>query len=138
MVCPLPRRDGLQILHPAPCAICGISAVPAPRLFLRQERHFDCPRTHKVGLCAEHGAALRAGLLPPHRVVFDWTQRFHDEIYEGTRLILQPQLTCLACNAPLSESPEEHVARLRCNACGGHNAIGTALGYRVAVRLTKD
>jgi hypothetical protein len=130
-----PRRDILQDLQTIPCAVCGAPAIAAPRLFLRQERHFDCPCTHEVGLCEEHAAALRAGLLPPHRVVFDWTQRFHDEIYEGTRLILKPQLTCLACNAPLSELSEEHAARLRCEACGAHNAIGTALGDRVAVRL---
>ena len=46
-----PRRDILSDLKSISCAVCG-----AP----------DC------------GAALRAGFLPPQRVVFDWTQRFHD------------------------------------------------------------
>jgi len=40
------------------CGVCDRPAAPAPRLTVRQDRHFDCPLQHEIGLCAEHGAAL--------------------------------------------------------------------------------
>jgi hypothetical protein len=114
------------------CAVCDAPAASAPRLVVEQDRHYDCPRQHPIGLCAEHGAALRGGQLAPHEIVYQWTQRHHDELYDGTRLVLVPRLTCLACNAIFATDAHD---RFACPECGAVNVIGTALGYPAVIRL---
>lgn len=114
------------------CAVCDAPAVQAPRLIVEQDRHFDCSLQHRIGLCAEHGAALRAGELEPHRIIYEWTQRHHAELYDGTRLVLAPRLTCLACNAFLASSVGNRTA---CPECGALNRLGSALGHPAVVRL---
>jgi predicted RNA-binding Zn-ribbon protein involved in translation (DUF1610 family) len=121
----------MKTMDASRCAVCGARAVDRPRLTVEQDRHYDCPRLHPVGLCADHGAALRAGTLPLHQVLYDWTQKHHDELYDGTRLYLAPRLTCLECNEPLAGSDE----RVTCPACGKVNVVGTALGHPAAIRL---
>lgn len=119
------------------CALCEVPAASAPRLVIQQERHFDCPRRHEVALCEEHGAALRSGLLALHQLVFDWTHRNHADLYDGTRLVLRTELTCLGCNAALPGGAAASAAEtlLRCDACGATNVLGAALGHPAIVRL---
>ena len=122
----------MKALNSSRCALCDSPAAAAPRLVIEQDRHYDCPLRHEVGLCDQHGAELRAGVIEPHRVIYEWTQKHHDELYDGTRLVLAPQLTCLACNAVLEPSDAE---RATCPGCGAINRIGSALGYPTTVRL---
>jgi hypothetical protein len=122
----------MKALDSSRCAMCDAPSVEAPRLLIEQDRHYDCPFRHQVGLCDPHGAELRAGVLAPQRVIYEWTQKHHDELYDGTRLILMPRLTCLACNGSLEETEDERVA---CPACGAINRIGSALGYPATVGL---
>jgi len=35
------------------CGDCDHPAAPAPRLTVRQDRHYDCPVQYEIGLCAE-------------------------------------------------------------------------------------
>lgn len=117
------------------CALCGRAALAAPRLFVRQQRALDLDRTHQIALCVEHAGALCAGVLDPQQIIFDWTKRFHDHLYENTRLVLRPELRCLACNAPLPANGSRGDKALGCRSCSAWNVIGSALGYPVAVRL---
>ena len=117
------------------CALCGAPATDAPRLYVRQKRHLDADRTHEIPLCEEHGYALRAGVLPPQRIIYDWVTRAHDALYENARLVLRPELRCLGCNAPLKDVPTDLVFQLDCATCEAGNVLGTALGHRVAVKL---
>jgi hypothetical protein len=122
----------MKALDSSRCAVCDGPAAEAPRLIVEQDRHFDCPFQHHIGLCETHGAALRGGGLEPHRVIYAWTQRHHDKLYDGTRLVLMPRMTCLACNALLETSVGDHTA---CPACGALNRLGSALGHPMTVRL---
>jgi len=72
------------------CGICDRPPGPRPRLTVRQDRHYDCPLRHEIGLCAEHGAALQNGALPLHPLLFDWTHRHQAELYDRTHLVLFP------------------------------------------------
>ncbi len=119
------------------CGLCAAPAVAAPRLVIQQDRHFDCPRRHEVALCEEHGSALRSGLLALHQLIFDWTHRHHAHLYDGTRLVLRTELTCLGCNAALTGAPASNAEEtpLRCDACGGTNVLGAALGHPAIVRF---
>ena len=125
----------MEIRAESACALCGAPATDAPRLFVRQKRHLDAERTHQIPLCEEHGIALRAGVLQPQRIIFDWVTRVYDELYENSRLVLHPELRCLACNAPLRDAPSDLVVQLQCETCAAGNVVGTALGHRVAVKL---
>jgi hypothetical protein len=113
--------------------VCDHPAVPAPRLRIRQERHYDCPLYHEVGLCAEHGAALQGGAIALHQLLFDWTHRHHADLYDGTRLVLSAEPMCLGCNAALS--PADGESMVRCPSCGKENVLGSALGTPAIVRL---
>jgi hypothetical protein len=115
------------------CGICDQPAAPAPRLTVLQDRHYDCPQQHEIGLCAEHGTALQGGAIALHQLLFDWTHRHHAELYDGTRLVLAAETRCLGCNVPLS--PGEDESSVRCPACGRTNVIGSALGSPAIVRL---
>ena len=118
----------------AGCAVCGASAAAAaPLLVVEQLRHMDCPLEHRLALCPEHGEALRAGELTPHSIIYEWTRRQLAEIYDGTRLVLVPTLTCLACNASLTTPAEGEC--VPCPACGARNQVGSALGHPTAIRL---
>jgi len=115
------------------CGVCDQPAVPTPRLTILQDRHYDCPIRHEIGLCVEHGAALQAGTIALHQLLFDWTHRHHAELYDGTRLVLCAEPVCLGCNAALS--PGEGETSVRCAACGKANLLGNALGSPAIVRL---
>jgi phage FluMu protein Com len=65
-------------------------------------------------------------------IVYEWTQRHHSALYDGTRLVLVPALTCLACNALLLDGTRERVA---CPECGAFNRVGSALGHPTAIGL---
>jgi hypothetical protein len=127
----LSSGGAMKNLDASRCAVCGARSVDTPRLSVEQDRHYDCPRQHAVGLCAEHGSALRAGTLTLHTVLYGWIQRNHDALYDGTRLYISPRLACLGCNSLLASSGE----RVTCAACGAVNIVGTALGHPAAVRL---
>jgi phage FluMu protein Com len=113
------------------CAVCGNLSADRPRLFVEQDRHYDCPQEHGVGLCKEHGEALRTGRLTPQEILYDWVRRHHDEIYDGTRIYLMPRMTCLGCNATFASSEQNY----NCPDCGTVNVLGTALGHPTAVRV---
>jgi len=113
------------------CAVCGEASVDRPRLFVEQDRHYDCPLEHGVGLCEVHGQALRCGEITPQEILFNWVRRHHDELYDGTRIHLMPRMTCLGCNAMFATSEE----RYTCPDCGTVNVLGTALGHPTAVRI---
>ena len=132
---PIPSLPGgtMPLPDSRVCGICGLPAAPAPRLTICQERHYDCPRQHVVGLCDAHGSALQAGTLALHELLFDWTQKHHTDLYDGTRLVLWAEPMCLGCNAPLS--PEENATSVHCAACGKTNVLGSALGSPAFVRL---
>jgi hypothetical protein len=126
------------------CALCANRSLDVLRLFIRQERLLDSDRTHQIALCPEHASALRAGVIDPQQIIFDWTKRHHEELYENTRLVLRPELRCLACNDPLCPHVASQVASLAassgagsmdCRSCSATNVIGSALGYVVAIRL---
>lgn len=116
------------------CAVCGDVSAERPRLFVEQDRHYDCPQEHGIGLCKEHGEALRTGRLTPQEILYDWVRRHHDEIYDGTRIYLMPRMTCLGCNATFASSEENY----SCPDCGTVNVLGTALGHPAAVRIASQ
>lgn len=128
---PPPPGDPMKTVDASRCAVCGARAADETRLLVEQDRHFDCPRRHQVGLCPEHGAAVRDGRLAVQEVLYDWVQKHHDELYDGTRLYIAPRLTCLRCNEPFVTNEERHA----CAKCGAINVLGTALGSPAAVRL---
>ena len=121
----------MKPLNGVRCAVCGAASADTPHLLVEQDRHYDCPREHSVGLCSVHGEALRTGQITPHQIFSQWIQEHHDELYDGTRLHLLPRLTCLGCNAVFATSDETY----RCATCGTINVIGTALGHPTAVRV---
>lgn len=121
----------MKTLNGIHCAVCGAASVDAPRLSVEQDRHYDCPKEHAVGLCATHGAALRAGEITLQQVLYQWIQEHHDELYDGTRLLLMPRLTCLGCNTMFATTNDTYA----CPGCGTVNVIGTALGHPAAVRV---
>jgi len=123
----------MKSLNGVCCAVCGAASVDKPRLLVEQDRHYDCPREHSVGLCATHGQALRDGELTPQQILYQWVQENHDELYDGTRLHLLPRLTCLGCNEPFATSDETYT----CPKCGTVNVIGSALGHPAAIRIAQ-
>jgi hypothetical protein len=123
----------MSTIESSRCGLCEHPAAAAPRLRIRQERHYDCPRFHDVGLCAGHGAELQGGEIALHQLLFDWTHRHHADLYDGTRLILSAEPMCLGCNAALS--PRDGESTVRCDSCGKTNVLGSALGSPAFVRL---
>src|SRR5215203_378411 len=91
-----PRMKNCDVSH---CAVCGETSVDRPRLFVEQDRHYDCPLEHGVGLCQAHGEALRCGEISPQEILYAWVRRHHEELYDGTRIHLVPRMSCLGCNA---------------------------------------
>ena len=120
------------------CVLCGSPPVDAPRIHVRQELALDAAVAHRLALCQAHGDELRGGDLTPQQIIYAWATRAHDDLYRNERLVLQPELRCLACNAELvapdPAAPDGETA-IPCSACGAMNAIGSALGHPVAVRL---
>ncbi len=116
------------------CVLCGEPPVDAPRIFVRQDHDMEAPVGHHLALCAAHGAELRSGQRTPQQIIYAWATRAHGNLYRHERLVLRPELRCLACNAPLSEVDAD-AAETRCAACGTTNRIGSALGHPVAVQL---
>lgn len=121
----------MKTLNGIHCAVCGAASADKPRLSVEQDVHYDCPKEHAVGLCATHGDALRAGQITLQDVLYQWVQDHHDELYDGTRLLLMPRLTCLGCNTAFATNDEKYA----CPTCGTVNVIGTALGHPAAVRI---
>ena len=130
---PTALGDGMKTLDGVRCALCGAASPDTPRLTVEQDRHYDCPLAHTVGLCATHGAALREGQVTPHQILYQWIQEHHDELYDGTRLLLMPRLTCLGCNAVFATSEETYP----CPTCNTVNVIGTALGHPASIHVAK-
>ncbi len=125
--------------EPDGCALCANRALDAPRLFIRQERLLDSERTHQIALCLEHATALRHGAIDPQQIIFNWTKRFRDQLYENTRLVLRPELRCLSCNDPLCPNVAGRGAgSVDCRSCLSSNVLGSALGYPVAIRLRRS
>jgi Zn finger protein HypA/HybF involved in hydrogenase expression len=123
----------MKTLNGVHCAVCGAASVDKPRLLVEQDRHYDCPREHSVGLCATHGEALRVGEITPQQILYQWVQENHDDLYDGTRLHLLPRLTCLGCNEPFATSDDAYT----CAKCGAVNVIGSALGHPAAIRIAR-
>ena len=123
----------MKTLNGTRCAVCGAASADKPRLSVEQDVHYDCPKEHFVGLCATHGGALRAGEISLHDILYRWVQEHHDELYDGTRLLLMPRLTCLGCNTVFATTNDTHT----CPGCGTVNVIGTALGHPAAVRVAR-
>lgn len=122
----------MESTDPEACVLCGDAAAAAPRIFVRQEHALDAPVAHRLALCRAHGTELGAGERSPQQIIYAWATRVHGDLYRNERLVLRPELRCLACNAPL---PPESVNDVGCPACGATNGVGSALGHPVAVRL---
>ena len=116
------------------CVLCGEPSVAAPRVFVRQERELDVPVLHRLPLCFAHGESLRIGDNNPQQIIYAWATRAYDDLYRNERLVLRPELHCLACNGSI-EAGNGIGDEARCPACGTMNAIGSALGHPVAVRV---
>jgi hypothetical protein len=117
------------------CFLCSAPAVDAPRIHIRQEHDLAAPVAHHLAFCDEHGTELRRGQLTPQQIIYDWATRAHGDLYRNERLVLVPELRCLACDAPLPDSNGNGTSEARCAACGATNELGSALGHRVAVRI---
>jgi hypothetical protein len=116
------------------CVLCGEPAVAAPRVFVRQERELDVPVLHRLALCFMHGESLRNGENNPQQIIYAWATRAYEDLYHNERLVLRPELHCLACNGSIDGgNPVGEEAR--CPSCGTMNGIGSALGHPVAVRV---
>jgi hypothetical protein len=124
----------MEKTDPETCVLCGSPAVDAPRISVRQEHALDAAVAHRLALCRTHGDELRAGDCTPQRIIYAWATRAHEDLYRNERLVLRPELRCLACNAALhaTDPPAQEIA---CSACGAANRLGSALGHPVAVRL---
>lgn len=126
----------MEKTDPEACVLCGSPAVDAPRIFVRQEHALDAAVAHRLALCRAHGDALCAGDLTPQQIIYAWATHAHDDLYRNERLVLHPELRCLGCNAALASGDAPATgAALACPSCGARNAIGSALGHPVAVRL---
>ena len=127
----------MEKTDPVSCVLCGDSAADAPRIFIRQEHELDSPASHRLALCDRHGEELREGVLTPQHIIYTWATHAHADLYRNERLVLRPELRCLACNTTLGDEGllDASIVELRCRKCGVANEIGTALGHRVAVRL---
>jgi hypothetical protein len=147
----------MEQTDPEACVLCGAPAVDAPRIFIRQELALDAAVAHRLAFCPVHAERLRAGQLTPQQIIYAWATRMHGDLYRNERLVLLPELRCLACNAALSpdraviESTAPPAARpatpdagdagdapgaeIACARCGAINELGSALGHCVAVRL---
>lgn len=125
----------MEKTDPAACVLCGEPPVDTPRIFVRQDHDMDAPVGHRLALCARHAAELRAGERSPQQIIYDWATRAHGELYRNERLVLRPELRCLACNAPLPDPNGAGAAEARCTECGTTNLIGSALGHPVAVKI---
>lgn len=136
----------MENTDPEACVLCEKRAVDAPRIHIRQELALDAPVAHRLALCAEHGEALRSGGLNPQQIIYAWATRAHADLYRNERLVLRPELRCLACDVVLSvpgtgaaggpaAAAPEGDSELACAACGAVNVLGSALGHRVAVRM---
>lgn len=127
----------MEKTEPVLCILCGGSATETPRIYVRQEHELDSPVAHRLALCGRHGEELRDGTITPHHIIYTWATHADPGLYRGERLVLRPELRCLACNASLGDGAalEAEVVEVRCRKCGGVNAVGSALGHRVAVRL---
>lgn len=123
----------MEKTDPSTCVLCGEPPVDTPRIFVRQDHELDAPVSHPLALCAAHGAELRAGQRTPQQIIYDWATRAHGDLYRNERLVLRPELRCLACNAHLPAYAG--AAEARCTECGTTNMLGSALGHAVAVRL---
>lgn len=134
----------MENADPEECVLCTKHAADAPRIHIRQELALDAPVAHRLALCAEHGEALRSGALNPQQIIYAWATRAHADLYRNERLVLRPELRCLACDAALpapaagaagaAAAPDDE-SELACPACGAVNVLGSALGHRVAVRM---
>jgi hypothetical protein len=122
----------MERTDPEMCVLCGEPAAGAPRIFVRQVRGLDASIAHRLALCRAHGAELVAGERTPQQIIYAWATRAHDDLYRNERLVLQPELRCLACNGAL---PRDSAIEVRCPACGAANGLGSALGHPVAVRV---
>ena len=123
---------------PASCVRCGQPPVVAPRLHVRQEHALDASVLHRLALCEAHAAELREGALTPQQIIHAWATREHGDLYRNERLVLRPEMRCLACNARLAADDDPAAGsddEARCAQCGALNALGSALGHRVAVRV---
>jgi hypothetical protein len=128
----------MEKTEPVPCVLCGDSAAETPRIHVRQEHELDSPVAHRLAICGKHGEELRVGAITPQHIIYTWATHADPGLYRGERLVLRPELRCLACNTSLGHgdgAPEAQVAELRCRKCSAMNAVGSALGHPVAVRL---
>jgi phage FluMu protein Com len=125
----------MEKTHPSTCVLCGAPAVDAPRIHIRQEHDLDAPVAHHLAFCDEHGTELSRGQLTPQQIIYDWATHAHADLYRNERMVLVPELRCLACNALLADGNGTSPAEIACAACGAMNELGSALGHRVAVRI---
>ncbi|MGH7725533.1 MAG: hypothetical protein ACREOU_08890 [Candidatus Eiseniibacteriota bacterium] len=128
------------------CVVCGMEAVLAPRVHLREVRPGETPRLVALGLCEVHGSRLRKGELRVIFVVESWltAEGRVNPANPLDRLRLLPH--CLACDAPLeaeriagSDRPTERLPSgepiVECSSCPGLNVIEQVGGEAVASSL---
>lgn len=124
------------------CVICAEPGARAPRIYIRQHREIAQERVHELSLCKTHGAALRAGEIAPPKIIYDWAYRERARLIDSARLVLRPELRCLACNSLLPTVDQDgDLGRidgerlgLVCSHCRTQNVVGFALGCMVAVK----
>ncbi len=128
------------------CVLCGIEAVLAPRVHVREVRPGETAHDVALSLCELHGSRLRKGELRVLLVVESWLTAEGRANPANPLDRLRLLAHCLACDAPLDPDrlagTGPSTARLttgevvvECSSCPALNVIEQVGGDPAAVLL---